>query len=138
MAQLHEISTGAVIVNVAPTTGADQTITIHTAAVVVVVVIHLVMRTDIAVCLTIDHRRCESERIHGCTLFLFLVNMYTMCLGQTLKASTLRGHVSRWENISAPNEVIEWIENGVHIPFVNVPESFCLANRHFTPVQTNF
>lgn len=67
-----------------------------------------------------------------------IVTINIMCLGQTFKASSLRGHRSHWKNISAPNEVIDWIENGVHIPFVNVPDSFCLDNRHFTPVQTNF
>lgn len=53
-------------------------------------------------------------------------------------AASLRDYVEYWHNIGASNEVLDWINNGVYIPFVNEPCSFYVPNRAFTGTQCKF
>jgi hypothetical protein len=56
----------------------------------------------------------------------------------TFRAASLRDKSFNWSEIGAPNEVLDWIQYGVYIPFVNEPYSFHLPNRAFTGTQGKF
>lgn len=43
----------------------------------------------------------------------------------------LRKNCQQWIDIEASHEVIEWITNGVQIPFINVPPQFEYENKKF-------
>ena len=50
----------------------------------------------------------------------------------------LRNNTDAWRRIDAPDYVLEWIINGVPIPFVSGVEPFELKNRTFNRQQTAF
>ncbi len=46
--------------------------------------------------------------------------------------------VSRWEAIGAPQNVIDWIREGIRVPLGSFPQPFHLTNNSFSSKQWNF
>jgi hypothetical protein len=55
-----------------------------------------------------------------------------MCIKQAYTASSLSDKVKFWQDINAPAHVLDWISNGVKIPFRETPCDFHLPNRSFS------
>ena len=53
-------------------------------------------------------------------------------------AGNLSNQVEDWRNIGAPVQVINWLEEGVKIPFVKFPQGFELLNHKFSVTQAAF
>ena len=47
-------------------------------------------------------------------------------------------HISEWVEIGANQQVLDWIENGIRLPFSEYPPSFEICNRRFNSEQYNF
>jgi len=65
---------------------------------------------------------------------VIIVFHYIMCFAKPsdeFKASNLHQNIDHWKQIGAPSNVINWLENGVLIPFDQEPQSFYLPNRKF-------
>ncbi len=56
----------------------------------------------------------------------------------TFQANSLQDKLSSWQKISAPLHVIDWISNGVKIPFKENPGNFELQNRTLSPIYKQF
>ena len=50
----------------------------------------------------------------------------------------LKNHFDEWKGIGASNEVLEWISNGISIPFKNIPAQFSFPNRLFKRHEAYF
>ena len=51
---------------------------------------------------------------------------------------SLKFNISEWHNINANAEVINWIENGVTLPFKTIPEPYQCVNHQLTTAQSDF
>ena len=54
------------------------------------------------------------------------------------KAAGVANHLDAWIEIGAPPVVLNWIREGVKIPFVEKPTNFCIPNRKFSFEQGVF
>ena len=54
------------------------------------------------------------------------------------RANTLRDNLSYWETICDNKTVLNWIRDGVKLPFSTKPEKFYLKNRKFTALEADF
>ena len=62
-----------------------------------------------------------------------------MCkFSEAFKANNLQSHLQFWTDINAPYHVIDWIAQGVKIPFNETPCSFALQNRQLSPIHKQF
>ena len=63
-----------------------------------------------------------------------------MCkFSEAFKANNLQSHLQFWiDNINAPYHVIDWIAQGVKIPFNETPCGFALQNRQLSPIHKQF
>ena len=61
-----------------------------------------------------------------------------MCQSKLNRGSTLSDHVLAWENIDAPDYVIQWIKNGVSIPIKDEVKPFELQNHKLSSAQSVF
>lgn len=52
--------------------------------------------------------------------------------------STLRTNLTSWENIEAPQHVLDWLQCGVEIPFKTLPKQFELGNHNLNKTQCSF
>ena len=52
--------------------------------------------------------------------------------------SRLRDHLHNWRKINASDTVIEWIRDGVPIPFVKRPNKTLLSNPKFSDIHRKF
>ena len=50
----------------------------------------------------------------------------------------LRDHLQTWRDIGANDTILDWIEYGIHIPFVNEPQSFEQQNHTLNAKESNF
>ena len=50
----------------------------------------------------------------------------------------LQHHLEEWVNIGASSEVLNWISNGVNIPFKNIPSQFSFQNKAFKRHEAYF
>ena len=57
---------------------------------------------------------------------------------ETFTAGNFRSHYHKWLNIGTNDTVLEWIRNGVTIPWKQTPLQFELNNRVFTVKETEF
>ena len=53
-------------------------------------------------------------------------------------AANFRNKLSKWIDIGANAQVIEWIEHGVSIPWQDQPSDFELENKHFSTKESQF
>ena len=54
------------------------------------------------------------------------------------QADTLRNNLSYWKQITNNETVLDWIDNGVQLPFVELPEKFEFKNRKFSGSEALF
>lgn len=47
-------------------------------------------------------------------------------------------HIEFWRSITDNSEVLNWIENGVPLPFSSQPRKYCFPNRAFSKSESNF
>lgn len=52
--------------------------------------------------------------------------------------NSLKSHINGWRNIKANDNVLDWIENGVKLPFNNIPDKVAYENHSFTSTQRHF
>ena len=50
----------------------------------------------------------------------------------------LSKHLHEWEKIDPPNYIKSWINEGVSIPFIQIPEPCLLANPSYNVDEENF
>ena len=55
-----------------------------------------------------------------------------------MAADRLNSRLSHWIDIGCSPQVLEWIKEGIDIPFHSLPEPFELANHSLSPLQTDF
>ena len=53
-------------------------------------------------------------------------------------AGSIKHHIDQWVNIDASLTVIDWIRNGIRIPFSDPLVPFHFRNRAFSPAEVNF
>ena len=54
------------------------------------------------------------------------------------EAGSLRNNLSYWKQITSNKTVLDWIENGVELPFVHLPDRFEFKNRKFSNQKALF
>ena len=50
----------------------------------------------------------------------------------------LYSHIDAWKNIGSSSTVLDWISEGIPLPFVEEPESFCCDNYSYTEKEIVF
>ena len=56
----------------------------------------------------------------------------------SFRGNQLKQNVEEWRKIGASSEVIDWISNGIKIPFQRVPAQFSFPNRVFKRHESYF
>ena len=56
----------------------------------------------------------------------------------SFKAGQWQSHADNWQSIKTSQTVLDWIKEGVKLPFETLPQPFELTNRHFSPKETRF